>query len=145
MRRTEQDDPDVRPTAPRRPAGRAAEALDLFAPLEPRAHAPPPVAPEVAPFERGMQRSAESAEGWTPEERAELERAIRRLARERATFTADDVWAAAPAVPVRKGLAALLRAAQRDGAIAPTGRYMVAGRGGKHDHAQRLTVWEARL
>lgn len=86
------------------------------------------------------------ASTWTITQRAEVLEAIRTVARTRTEFTADDVWRElAGRVPVTKGLAAVLTRAAALGDIVNSGRTTVAARGGQHDHAQRLTVWQSRM
>jgi len=92
-------------------------------------------------FARGMAGSALAAGKWTPLQIAQVESAIRACAATGAPFTADDVWARVPDVPVTKGLAARLSAAARRGIIRRTDELRISTRGGEHDHGQRLTVW----
>ncbi len=93
----------------------------------------------------GMALSQEAASRkWTPTEQDQVDAAIRHVARMLPEFTCDDVWARlGRSFPVNKGMAARLNAAARAGTIRNTGRLTVADRGGTHDHAQRLTIWEA--
>jgi hypothetical protein len=93
----------------------------------------------------GMAMSQQAAtRKWTPAEQDQVDWAIRHVARMLPEFTADDVWARlGRSFPVNKGMAARLNAAARAGLIRNTGRLTVADRGGTHDHAQRLTIWEA--
>jgi hypothetical protein len=45
--------------------------------------------------------------------------------------------------PVTKGMTARLMVAERRGVIKNTGEITYAKRGGQHDHAQRLTIWQS--
>jgi hypothetical protein len=99
--------------------------------------------PDPTPFERGMHGSALAGYKWTVLEKARIDEAIVRCARELEEFTADDVWERAPSVPVTKGLAGRLNAANHRGLIESTGRVAFAARGGEHDHRQRLAVWRS--
>lgn len=96
-------------------------------------------------FEAGIQASQHAADSkWTPEQIAQVDRAITLCAYFQPEFTSDDVWKRLPTdFPVTKGMAARLIAAQRRGVIYNTGRVTTANRGGQHDHGQRLTVWGA--
>lgn len=117
-----------------------------------RPSSPPPPTPSSstdtqpeppAPFDRAVAGSEASAGKWTPDEARLVTLAIARIARRGEEFTADDVWHELNgAVPVTKGLTARLVAAQRAGLIANTERTTKANRGGHHDHAQRLTIWQ---
>lgn len=83
---------------------------------------------------------------WTPEERDEVDTAIRIVASGNSTFTADEIWEQlGPDFPVTKGLTARLTAAARRGDILNTGAIVFAERGGEHDHSQRLSVWSSTL
>jgi hypothetical protein len=93
------------------------------------------------PFDRGMDGSALAAGKWTHLQSAKVGDAIAACAATGEPFTADDVWARIPDVPVTKGLAARLNGAARRGLIRNMGSTVTAARGGAHDHGQRLTVW----
>lgn len=93
------------------------------------------------PMQKGMNGSARAAGKWTDAEIAALDAAIRGLAASGREFTTDDVWAAAPTVPITKGVASRLRSMQSRGVIRSTEKRRVSRRGGDHDHAQTLTVW----
>jgi hypothetical protein len=81
---------------------------------------------------------------WTPQEQDRVDAAIRKMARMLPRFTADQVWYELGAsFPVTKGMTARLLVAQRNGVIRNTGETTFAERGGKHDHAQRLTIWQS--
>ena len=81
---------------------------------------------------------------WTPEQQLQVDNAIRKMARMLPRFTADEVWyELGAAFPVTKGMTARLLVAQRKGIIKNTGQTTFANRGGRHDHAQRLTIWQA--
>ncbi len=97
------------------------------------------------PFQEGMKRSADSAKGrWSDEEKAQVDAAIASAARELEDFTSDDVWQRCQDVPITKGMASRLNVAARAGSIENTGQLRICRRGGKHDHAQRLSVWRRK-
>jgi hypothetical protein len=95
----------------------------------------------------GLKASQASAEnGWTAHEMELVDKAIKRIAMTKFTFTADDVWQVLGfQFPVTKGMAARLSKAARDGIIVNTGTIGYAKRGGEHDHNQRLTIWQSTL
>lgn len=97
------------------------------------------------PFDRGMEASQNSAEAkWSLIEQNRVDDAIKKVAKLKGVFTADDVWSyLGTDFKVTKGLAGRLNAAVRRGIILNTGNVAHAKRGGEHDHAQRLTVWIA--
>lgn len=99
------------------------------------------------PFARAMNESQRSADArWSDAQQAQVDAAIHKAASSRELFTADQVWALLPAdFPVTKGLAARLTAAARRGLIRNSGQTATANRGGRHDHAQRLTVWASLI
>ena len=81
---------------------------------------------------------------WTPSQQNQVDIAIRKMARMMPEFTADEVWYELGATfPVTKGMTARLLVAQRQGVIKNSGQITYAERGGVHDHAQRLTVWQS--
>jgi hypothetical protein len=81
---------------------------------------------------------------WTPLQQNQVDVAIRKMARMMPEFTADQVWYELGAsFPVTKGMTARLLVAQREGIIRNSGEIAFAERGGVHDHAQRLTVWQS--
>ena len=81
---------------------------------------------------------------WTPEQQAQVDAAIVKMARMKPRFTADEVWYELGAsFPVTKGMTARLMVAERRGVIKNTGEITYAKRGGQHDHAQRLTIWQS--
>ena len=81
---------------------------------------------------------------WTPEQQAQVDAAIVKMARMKPRFTADEVWYELGAsFPVTKGMTARLMVAERRGVIKITGEITCAKRGGQHDHAQRLTIWQS--
>jgi len=81
---------------------------------------------------------------WTPQQQLDVDAAIRKMARMKPRFTADEVWhELGPAFPVTKGMTARLTHAQRQGLIKNTGEITFSKRGGVHDHAQRLTIWQS--
>ncbi len=92
-----------------------------------------------------MAESQASANAkWTPEQQDRVDAAIRKMARMLPRFTADQVWYELGAsFPVTKGMTARLLVAQRRGIIKNTGEIAYAERGGEHDHAQRLTIWQS--
>ena len=81
---------------------------------------------------------------WTLLQQNQVDVAIRKMARMMPEFTADQVWYELGATfPVTKGMTARLLVAQRQGVIKNSGTITHAERGGVHDHAQRLTVWQS--
>jgi hypothetical protein len=92
-----------------------------------------------------MQASQASATAkWTLQQQDQVDTAIRKMARMMPEFTADQVWYELGAsFPVTKGMTARLLVAQRAGVIKNSGLTTFAERGGVHDHAQRLTVWQS--
>ena len=81
---------------------------------------------------------------WTPDQQLQVDKAIVKMARMKPTFTADDVWyELGVSFPVTKGMTARLLVAQRRNVIKNTGTTTFARRGGQHDHAQRLTIWQS--
>ena len=81
---------------------------------------------------------------WTALQQNQVDTAIRKMARMMPEFTADQVWYELGAsFPVTKGMTARLLVAQRQGVIKNSGEIAFAERGGVHDHAQRLTVWQS--
>ena len=81
---------------------------------------------------------------WTPAQQQQVDTAIVKMARMKPRFTADEVWYELGAsFPVTKGMTARLLVAQRNGVIKNTGEITYAKRGGEHDHAQRLTIWQS--
>ena len=81
---------------------------------------------------------------WTPEQQLQVDAAIRRMARMLPKFTTDEVWyELGVSFPVTKGMTARLMVAERAGIIKNSGELTWAERGGKHDHAQRLTIWQS--
>jgi hypothetical protein len=106
----------------------------LFDPMEP-----------LTGFAKGMHESAKAAHAkWTPEQIAQVDRAIELCAKFCPEFTADNVWVRLPKdFPVTKGLAARLNAAANRGLIEATDRTRKSSRGGNHDHGQRLTIWRS--
>lgn len=99
-----------------------------------------------AGFERGMVMSQRAADRrWTPEQQDQVDAAIEQLASRGGKFTSEDVWLLlGDEFPVTKGMAARLLVHARRGLIRNTGELAHAGRGGAHDHGQRLSVWEAK-
>ena len=93
------------------------------------------------PVERGTAGSEAAGSKWTKAEKQAIDSAIGILAAAEIPFTSDEVWALAPGVPVSKGIGARLRLAARRGLIRNTGEHRTSTRGGKHDHAQTLTIW----
>ena len=92
-----------------------------------------------------MQASQASATAkWTLQQQDQVDTAIRKMARMMPEFTADQVWYELGATfPVTKGMTARLLVVQRAGVIKNSGLTTFAERGGVHDHAQRLTVWQS--
>jgi len=105
----------------------------------------PPGPPDHA-FDRGMEGSELAARKWTPLEALTVDRAIDRVARKYARFTADEIWRElAGSVPVTKGLAGRLVAAQGRNTIYATGDVTSSQREGIHGHGQRLGVWGSNI
>ena len=98
-------------------------------------------------FKLGIRASQAAAEGgWTPHEIELVDKTIKHLAMTQFQFTADDVWRELGAgFPVNKGMAARLNVASRRGYIFNTGNTRISKRGGAHDHAQRLSIWQSQL
>lgn len=96
-------------------------------------------------FPAALEGSERASGRWTEEEKALVDAAIEQVARAHAgggEFTAEAIWQVLDTrVPVTKGLTSRLAMADRRGLICSTGKTEIAKRGGKHDHAQRLTVW----
>jgi hypothetical protein len=81
---------------------------------------------------------------WTPAQQLQVDNAIVKMARMQPRFTADQVWyELGETFPVTKGMTARLMVAERRGVIKNSGEITWAERGGKHDHAQRLTIWQS--
>ena len=90
----------------------------------------------------GSQASANRK--WTPDEQDKVDAAIRKMARMLPKFTTDEIWYELGVLfPVSKGMTARLMVAERAGIIKNSGQLTYAERGGKHDHAQRLTIWQS--
>jgi hypothetical protein len=91
-----------------------------------------------------VESQASANAKWTPQQQMQVDTAIRKMARMLPRFTADQVWYELGAsFPVTKGMTARLLVAQRNGVIKNTGEVTFAERGGEHDHAQRLTIWQS--
>ena len=91
-----------------------------------------------------VESQASANAKWTPQQQMQVDTAIRKMARMLPRFTADQVWYELGAsFPVTKGMTARLLVAQRNGVIKNTGEITFAERGGEHDHAQRLTIWQS--
>ena len=99
------------------------------------------------PFQMALEASQTAADHkWTPMEQAQVDAAIRRAAASKTFITADDVWAQlGEHFTVTKGMAARLIVAARNGIIENTGMTTTSRRGGRHDHAQRLTLWRSLI
>ena len=99
------------------------------------------------PFQLALEASQRAADHkWTPMEQAQVDAAIRRAAAKKTFITADDVWTQlGEHFPVTKGMAARLIVAARNGIIENTGMTTTSRRGGRHDHAQRLTMWRSLI
>jgi hypothetical protein len=92
----------------------------------------------------GVEGAELAAGRWSEVERVLVLDAIRKLAEERESFTADDVWAElGDTVPMTSGLAAMFRRAVGQGIIEPTERYADSSRTGRadNDSGRRLRVW----
>ena len=91
-----------------------------------------------------VESQASANAKWTPQQQLQVDQAIRKMARMMPRFTADQVWyELGVTFPVTKGMTARLLVAQRQGVIKNSGTITYAERGGVHDHAQRLTVWQS--
>ena len=91
-----------------------------------------------------VESQASANAKWTPQQQMQVDTAIRKMARMMPRFTADQVWyELGVTFPVTKGMTARLLVAQRNGVIKNTGEITFAERGGEHDHAQRLTIWQS--
>lgn len=107
------------------------------------------MAQRVEPAERvqdgiqaGMEASQRAADTWTEEQRKQVFDAIVAVAQREDEFTTDAVWAELDgAVPITKGMTAMLRLAVKRNVIDNTGKTTISERGGKHDHGQRLSIW----
>lgn len=107
------------------------------------------MAQRVEPAERvqdgiqaGMEASQRAADTWTEEQRKQVFAAIVAVAEREDEFTTDAVWAELDgAVPITKGMTAMLRLAVKRNVIGNTGKTTISERGGKHDHGQRLSIW----
>lgn len=100
----------------------------------------------VEGFAAGMQASEQAADKWTPEQKQTVWTAIRTVAKTRYEFTADEIWQELDnAVPVTKGLAALLNRAVAKGILMNTRQKVVSSRKGEHGHAQTLSVWRSLI
>ena len=91
-----------------------------------------------------VESQASANAKWTPQQQLQVDQAIIKMARMMPRFTADQVWyELGVTFPVTKGMTARLLVAQRNGVIKNTGEITFAERGGEHDHAQRLTIWQS--
>jgi hypothetical protein len=91
-----------------------------------------------------VESQASANAKWTPQQQLQVDQAIRKMARMMPRFTADQVWYELhDALPISKGMTARLMVAERRGVIKNSGEITWAERGGKHDHAQRLTIWQS--
>jgi len=100
---------------------------------------------ERARFRVAVAESQASANThWTPEQQRQVDDAITKMARMLPRFTTDQIWyELGPGFPVSKGMTARLMVAARRGVIRNTGQTAFSERGGRHDHAQRLTIWQS--
>ena len=90
------------------------------------------------------ESQASASAKWTPAQQLQVDNAIVKMARMQPRFTADQVWyELGETFPVTKGMTARLMVAERRGVIKNSGEITWAERGGKHDHAQRLTIWQS--
>lgn len=111
----------------------------------------------MTPTERAEEGTTRAAARWTEEEVAQVDAAIRVVARladfgrpsaeglEVGEFTTADVWRElGPGFPVTKGIAGRMLAAKAAGIIANTGRTVIIDPDAAGpNHGQRLTVWRA--
>jgi len=90
------------------------------------------------------ESQASANANWSLEQQTQVDAAIVKMARMKPRFTADEVWyELGVSFPVTKGMTARLMVAERRGIIKNTGEITYAKRGGQHDHAQRLTIWQS--
>ena len=90
------------------------------------------------------QSQASATAKWSIDEQTQVDTAIIKMARMKPSFTADEIWyELGPTFTVSKGMTARLMVAQRRGVIKNSGQITYANRGGVHDHAQRLTIWQS--
>lgn len=105
--------------------------------------------PDRAGFSAGLRGSAKAAGRWDDAQKRRVMAAIDAVAKRHAgggEFTSDEIWAELDgAVPVTKGLTALLMRARKNGVLDSTGHTEISRRGGDHDHGQRLTRWYSLL
>lgn len=95
---------------------------------------------------KGFAESARAARRWDDKEKQLVLDAIIAVAKREDEFTTDAVWRELNgAVPVTKGMTAMLRLADRRGILISTGKTTISDRGGEHDHGQRLTVWASLI
>lgn len=106
---------------------------------------PAPRVVELEGFPAGEAGSQRAAGRWTDAQKVLVDNAIRAVAQDHrggGEFTSDAIWDKLNgAVPVTKGLTSRLMVASRAGLIDKTGKTVISGRGGHHDHGQRLGVW----
>jgi hypothetical protein len=102
----------------------------------------PPLNPDSEGIAMGFSESERTANRWSEDQKQLVLNAIIAVAKENEEFTTDLVWQYLNgAVPVTKGMTAMLRSASRKGILDSTGKTEVSSRGGEHDHGQRLTIW----
>lgn len=107
-----------------------------------------PGTPKMEPirgnFAAAVEASEVAADRWSEPQKQAVLAAIRTVAEREPMFTTDAVWAElGPDFPVTKGMTAMLQRAKKDGVITSTDQTVISRRGGEHDHAQRLTVWQS--
>jgi hypothetical protein len=131
----------VEPTATRDPKGVRevkAKVLAATAPDERRGR-----------FEEGMAASARSADRWTDAEKAIVVHEVYALCQAKAgggEFTTGDVWARLEGrVPFTKGIASVMRTAQKNGWCELTGKSTTSTRTDEHGHGQTLKIWYSCL
>jgi hypothetical protein len=91
-----------------------------------------------------VESQASANAKWTPQQQLQVDQAIRQNGAHDATlYSRPSLVRTRRTFPVTKGMTARLLVAQRNGVIKNTGEITFAERGGEHDHAQRLTIWQS--
>lgn len=84
------------------------------------------------------------AEGAPQDWMEDAERTVLAIARRRAEFTADDIWATGLCSPPEpRALGAVMTAAARAGLIARTGRFQATARAKRH--AAPIAIWRSLI
>jgi hypothetical protein len=105
--------------------------------------------PTSTGWEAALEGSEAAARTWTEAEKRMVREALHAVCQDHAgggEFTTDAVWERLGAsVPVTKGITSVLSYGKHHRWLDSTGKTEISTRGGKHDHAQRLTVWYSLL